>query len=164
MSSIQVELTGDTDKLLRKIYRLKNIDKKSLMGSLAETVRESTDERFKTQKGPDGKAWTPSARVRENGGKTLIASADLRRSIHSEYGEEGFAVGTNKIYAATHQFGVKGRTIRAKNGKCLVFPYKGHLVMVKQVTVNIPPRPFLGISDEDQEEIRELLMEVFKDR
>ena len=67
----------------------------------------------------------------------------------------GAAVGTNTIYAATHQFGAEDRTIRAKKGKYLRFQTGNGWVTVEKVTVNIPARPFLGISEEDQKEIRE---------
>ena len=54
-----------------------------------------------------------------------------------------------------HQFGAEDRTIRAKKGKYLRFQAGNGWVTVEKVTVNIPARPFLGISEEDQKEIRE---------
>ena len=66
----------------------------------------------------------------------------------------GFAVGTNVKHAATHQFGDKGRTIRAKRAKNLRFQVGGQWISKKKVKVNIPARPFLGLSDEDMQEIK----------
>ena len=66
----------------------------------------------------------------------------------------GFAVGTNAKHAATHQFGDQGRTIRARKAKNLRFQVGGQWVSKKQVKVNIPARPFLGLSDEDMQEIK----------
>ena len=66
----------------------------------------------------------------------------------------GFAVGTNAKHAATHQFGDQGRTIRARKAKNLRVQVGGQWVSKKQVKVNIPARPFLGLSDEDMQEIK----------
>lgn len=163
MSSVRVELTGDTDRLLRRMYELSHIDKKGIMNTLAESIRTSTVERFTEERSPEGKKWKPSIRARAEGGKTLTKSAGLKSSIHSEAGESGFAVGTNTIYAATHQFGAS-RTIRARRKKHLRFRVGGRFVSVKEVHVNIPARPFLGISEEDQQEIRNMLQTVFEEQ
>ena len=53
-----------------------------------------------------------------------------------------------------HQFGDQGRTIRARKAKNLRFQVGGQWVSKKQVKVNIPARPFLGLSDEDMQEIK----------
>ena len=52
------------------------------------------------------------------------------------------------------QFGDQGRTIRARKAKNLRFQVGGQWVSKKQVKVNIPARPFLGLSDEDMQEIK----------
>lgn len=91
-----------------------------------------------------------------SGGKTLTQTARLKNSIHAKAEEEGFAVGTNTIYAATHQFGAQ-RTIRAKSGGMLKFKVNGVWRQAKEVTINVPARPFLGMSDQDQQEIQGIL-------
>ena len=106
------------------------------------------------RQGPDGKRWKTSIRAAETGGKTLIDSSQLRNSIKTTADASGFAVGTNVKHAATHQFGDKGRTIRAKRAKNLRFQVGGQWISKKKVKVNIPARPFLGLSDEDMQEIK----------
>lgn len=93
-------------------------------------------------------------RAANTGGKTLIASSQLRNSIKSYSDEKGFAVGTNAKHGSTHQFGEKGRTIRAKTTRGLRFQVGGHWITKKQVKVKIPARPFLGLSGEDMKEIK----------
>ena len=149
-----IRLDGDTRALLRKVRSFSELDKKKVNAALAESARESTLERFKQSKGPDGKRWKTSIRAARTGGKTLIDSAQLRNSIRSYSDDTGFAVGTNVKHAATHQFGEPGRTIRAKKKKALRFQVDGHWVTKKKVRVKIPARPFLGLSDEDMDEIR----------
>ena len=117
-------------------------------------VRESTLERFRQGKGPDGRRWKSSKRAILEGGKTLVKTAQLRNSIHARSDASGFAVGTNAKHAATHQFGEPGRIIRARRKKVLRFQYNGKWVSKKQVRVKIPARPFLGLSDEDMQEMK----------
>lgn len=162
MSSISVRLDGETDALLKRILSLKNIDKAGVMNAIAEGLRTSTVERFNSQESPDGTKWKPSIRAASTDGKTLIQSSGLRTSIRSTANSSSAAVGTNLIYAATHQFGDQ-RTIRAKNGKYLRFQIGNKWVSVPSVRVNIPARPFLGVSKEDEEEIRELFEDMFKE-
>ena len=149
-----IRLEGDTRALLRKMRRYSELDRKQLNAALAEVVRESTLERFKHSKDPSGKRWKTSIRAAETGGKTLIDSSQLRNSIKSMSDASGFAVGTNVKHAATHQFGEKGRTIRAKRAKNLRFQVGGQWISKKKVKVSIPARPFLGLSDEDMREIK----------
>ncbi len=135
------------------------IDKKGLNAALAEGVRESTLERFQQSRGPSGKKWKTSIRAASRGGKALIDTSQLRNSIKSQSDETGFAVGTNVKHAATHQFGEPGRTIRAKSSRGLRFQVGGQWVTKKQVKVKISARPFLGLSSEDMDEIKDTVEE-----
>lgn len=159
-----IRLEGDTRAFLRKIRSFSNIDKRRINAALAESVRESTLERFKQGRDPDGKRWKTSIRAAEEGGKTLILSSRLRNSIHSRSDASGFAVGTNVKYAATHQFGEPGRIIRARRKKALRFRLGGRWISKKQVRIQIPARPFLGLSDEDMQEIRDTVEDFIADR
>lgn len=150
-----IRLEGDAEALLRKMQSIAEIDKNGLSAALAETVRESTLERFRQGRAPDGRRWVPSKRALLESGKTLIKTAQLRNSIHAKSDTTGFAVGTNVKHAATHQFGDPGRTIRARKKKALRFQVGGRWVSKKQVHVTIPARPFLGLSEEDMRELQE---------
>ena len=149
-----IRLEGDTRAMLRRIRSFSEIDRRSINAALAEGVRESTLERFRQSKGPDGRRWKSSKRAILEGGKTLVKTAQLRNSIHARSDASGFAVGTNAKHAATHQFGEPGRIIRARRKKVLRFQYNGKWVSKKQVRVKIPARPFLGLSDEDMQEMK----------
>ncbi len=149
-----IRLEGETREMLKKIKDLSEIDKKSINAALAEGVRESTLERFKQSRAPSGKKWKTSIRAANENGKTLVLTSQLRNSIQSVSDATGFAVGANAKHAATHQFGEKGRTIRARRKKALRFMVDGQWVLKKQVRIRIPARPFLGLSDEDMKEIK----------
>lgn len=148
--------------MIGRLEKMSGIDKAGVMNAIAEGLRTSTVERFRLEESPEGIKWKPSIRAMQMSGKTLTKSVGLKNSIQAQADSTGAAVGTNKIYAATHQFGDE-RTIRAKKGKYLRFQIYGRWVSVPSVRVNIPARPFLGISREDEEEIREMLKEVFEE-
>ena len=148
-----IRLEGDTKALLYRLRGFSEIDRRGINAALAEVVRESTLERFRQSKGPDGRKWRSSKRAILEGGKTLVKTAQLRNSIHTKSDASGFVVGTNAKHAATHQFGEPGRTIRARRKKVLRFQYNGKWISKKQVRVTIPARPFLGLSEEDMQEM-----------
>ena len=137
--------------MFRRVIFLSN---NNINAAIGEGVRESTLERFKTSKGPDDKTWKTSIRAATEGGRTLVQTAQLRNSIRSKSDASGFAVGTNAKHAATHQFGEQGRTIRARRAKTLRFQVGGRWVSKKKVKINIPARPYLGLSDDDMQEIK----------
>ena len=103
MAMYSIRLDGDTRAMLRRIRSFSEIDKQGINAALAEGARESTLERFKQSKGPDGRRWKTSIRAAQEGGKTLIQSAQLRNSIHAKSDTSGFALGTNVKYAATQE-------------------------------------------------------------
>lgn len=162
--SYSIRLEGDVRKLTKRLRALENVDIRAVGLVLAEALRTSTRERFKEQKDPDGKSWQPSIRASQTGGSTLTDTARLKNSIKSRADLTGFAIGTNLIYARTHQFGEKGRevTIRAKTSKGLIFKIGERWIRKRQVKVKIkiPARPYLGISEEDMLEIKGTLEDV----
>lgn len=160
MSSIRVSMEGELPELVEKLTNLSTIDKVGINNAIAEALRSGTIERFESEKSPEGAAWSKSIRASSKGGLTLTMSGALKGSINARATAEGAEVGTNLIYAATHQFGASGRTIRAKNKPFLTFEYQGRTIRRKQVTVNIPARPFIGVSDKDRQEIRSLVEEA----
>jgi phage virion morphogenesis protein len=127
-------------------------DMTPLMGAVARYGEESTRLRFRDETGPDGQRWLPSFRARTEGGQTLSKSGQLRDTLTSEFSSNRAAWGSNKIYAAVHQFGA---TIRAKSGGRLKFKLPG-IGFVSPEEVTIPARPFLGFNADDRAEISDL--------
>lgn len=121
-----------------------------LLEGIGLYLEGATIDRFDNETAPDGARWVPSIRARTEGGKTLSDSAQLRGSITSEAGPSEVAVGTNKIYAGVHQFSA---VIRAKSAPFLSFELPGGLGFRRVKEVEIPARPFLGLSGEDEAEL-----------
>ena len=120
------------------------------MESVGEALVSGTKKRFDEKKDPEGTPWKPSRRALEKGGKTLMHSGRLRRSIDYAATSDKVMVGSNLAYARIHQ---KGGEITPKKAKKLVFKDSdGKTVAVDAVT--IPARPYLGVSKEDMEDVK----------
>ncbi len=145
MSSIRVEVDQE---LLDRLRQLSDADIAAAMAAVGEAIRTSTLERFDTGKGPDGRPWKTSIRAQQDGGKTLVDQRALSTSIHVESSAKGVEVGTNLKYAAVHQFGA---TIRPKGDGLLKFKIGDQWISKREV--KIPARPYLGINEEDMQEI-----------
>lgn len=134
------------------------------MELIGDIVRRSVQRNFQEGGRPD--EWKSS----NNGGKTLIGKGmggGLMGSITYEARDHSVEVGTNKVYAAVHQFGinrkvnvrahrvkVKSRDIR-RGGKLSAMGVgfvKAHDRLMK-----IPARPYLLVQDEDWKEIHRAL-------
>ena len=79
MSSVSVRLDDETDQLIQRLKDMSDIDKAGIMNAIAEGLRTSTVERFRTEESPDGKKWKRSIRAEKSGGKTLKKT----RHIHT---------------------------------------------------------------------------------
>lgn len=128
-----------------------------LFDAIGLYLESSTDQRFETETGPDGRRWDPSIRAEFEGGKTLTDSARLRQSIAHVATRDRVEIGTNVIYAGVHQ---KGATIAGRGGP-LTFRLPGGLGFVSPFEVTIPARPFLGIDADDEDEIIAIAEDFF---
>lgn len=158
MTGVRVTVTDrDVQQALRRLARLGR-DPAPALKALGPLLVASTRNRIVAEKTPEGAAFEPLnlayASVEKRGPGILRERAmrgGLFASLTSEQSGKQLRVGTNKVYAAVHQFGAE---IRAKRAPKLAFRLGGKLVFADQV--EIPARPFLGISAEDREEIVEL--------
>jgi len=113
---------------------------------------EGTHQRFERAVSPEGTGWAAlsSGYATIKKGPGILRGSAMRGglmgSITMQAGSDHVAVGTNKVYAAIHQF---GGTITAKNPKGLFFFTGDGAARPKSVT--LPARPYLGISSEDEE-------------
>ena len=106
-----------------------------LMRRIAGHLADATEQAFENEATPDGKPWEhraastlASSKYRDRQPEKILQfSGHLVRSILADWSETEAIVGTNAIYAATHQFGDSQR--------------------------NIPARPFLGVGPRDVEMI-----------
>jgi phage virion morphogenesis protein len=112
-------------------------DLRPVMVDIGEYMLLATRDRFDSESDPSGNPWTPlkpsyaKAKARKPSALRgiLTLSGQLRDTITYEALPEAVVIGSNKIYAATHQLGRD----------------------------SIPARPFLGVSEADRSEITEIL-------
>lgn len=138
--------------LIRELTRLSNLETRRVLTPIAEELLTNTKDRFRDSRGVDGRAWAdlaPSTIARRRKGrgqgapKILVDRARLRNSITYRVDGLKIELGTNVRYARIHNKG--GPAGRGKQ-------------------VNIPARPFLGISDEDRRFVRKTLTDWIEGR
>ncbi len=125
-----------------------------LMADLGELLARSTKQRFAEGVSPDGIRWAPKSQTTlERYGIRRSNRIDIRplfgpsgalnSTIYPEASRDEVLVGSPMIYAAVQQFGAaKGAFGAMSNGSPIPWG-------------NIPARPFLGVSAEDEVGIAE---------
>lgn len=117
------ELQGKLEKLSKALE-----NKTPLLRRIANTMQNTIEESFDKQASPFGEKWKPNVPKtlhKKRGNKILIQSGLLSQSFTQKVTGSSAQVGTNKEYAAIHQFG--GKAGRGKK-------------------VSIPARPFMPIN------------------
>ncbi|MFW5499592.1 MULTISPECIES: phage virion morphogenesis protein [unclassified Maridesulfovibrio] len=141
----------DTEVVKARLNRLAEVvsDLTPLMEQIGMSMVASTQNRFETSTAPDGSKWLDSP-----SDQPLLRDRHLQDSITYEAKSDRVDVGSNMIYAAVHQFGA---IIKPKNAKALCFQAGEGMVVVKQVEV--PARPYLGMDDDDEQDIDQITEE-----
>ena len=137
------------DERARRAFRraiAAGADMRPAMLGIGELLLRSTRRRFDTRQSPQGAPWAPLSenyrrRKRRNRDKILTLDGYLRGGLNYRAGRDYVEIGSDRIYASTHQFGAEqGEFGATGGGKPIPFG-------------DIPARPFLGVSDEDSDEI-----------
>jgi phage virion morphogenesis protein len=127
-------------------------DMTPVMNDLGEYLTTSTKDRFKAGTAPDGTKWAPKSQTTLNRyGARKSNRVDLRplfgptgllsQQIFHEASAVDVSWGSNLIYSAVMQFGAaKGAFGTMANGASIPWG-------------NIPARPFIGVSADDQANI-----------
>lgn len=137
MIEIEIENAENISRLLGKVAE-KTQNRQDLMADLAETMRLAVDKNFEMEGRPD---WQGLARPNKSGKILQGKSRDLRSKIISKSDNSEAIVGSNKVYAAIHQFG--GKAGRGRK-------------------VEIPARPFLALTPQDEADILEDIQDYFQ--
>jgi phage virion morphogenesis protein len=156
MAGAQFTVTLDDLAATRALGQLvaASQDMTALMDEVGRALVNGAIERIGTSNvSPDGSAWQPSHRAIDDGGKTLHASGQLMRSINAWAGPDNVVVGTNVPYAAVHQLGAATGSL----GVWMGTDKRGRDMTVLSPWGDIPARPYLGISAEEQTTILELV-------
>jgi phage virion morphogenesis protein len=127
-----MDARGVTKALRKAIGRCQ--DMRPAWEVIGMDLLRSVDKNFDAEGRPSAWApWSPAYgkwRAENKPGKILTRDARLRRSITSDPDGKGITLGTNVVYAAAQQFGMRRGAKR--RGK-----------------VTLPARPFLVVQDSD---------------
>lgn len=138
MAGLNFSITIDDQDVRRALNKL--LDKGGSLRpafiDIGEYLITSHEQRFADQHGPDGQPWKPlseeyRAHKKRHQDMILVLNEYLADSFRYEASDQKLEFGTDRVYAAVHQFGFTDK--------------------------NIPARPFLGVSDADEEEIIAIL-------
>lgn len=149
---IEVEIDDTNARQLLNELKTRLGDLGPVLEAVGQIIQSGTQQRFVDQQGPDGQAWAPLSAVTLDrrrkagrGAQILRDTGRLMNSISYRVSGESVSVFTNVIYAGTQQFGAKkGAYGRTRRGAPIPWG-------------NVPARPFLGYSVEDNEAVIEVL-------
>ncbi len=145
-----IQISYDKQSILDALTKLQQTshDLSPALKEIGEDLAESTQERFEDSQGPDGKRWQANSEItarRKSGNKPLIGETGLLGlTINYEVDGQVLAIGSPMQYAAMQQFG----------GTKAEFPW---------LWGDIPARPFLGISNDDERSILEVVNRYLED-
>ncbi|MBP9100484.1 MAG: phage virion morphogenesis protein [Nitrosomonas sp.] len=137
---MRIQVDYDDKEVTRMLRRLidAGINPRPALLEIGEELVDSTKKRFETQTGPDGMPWArnkPSTIKRKGRDQPLTGGGTLMDQINYQLtSNDTLEVGSPTIYAAMQQFG----------GTKAQFP---------NLWGDIPARPFIGVSDEDEDKI-----------
>ncbi|MCP4696534.1 MAG: phage virion morphogenesis protein [Gammaproteobacteria bacterium] len=147
MTGAHIKFDSDIDnveKRLRGMIKAAENPGKTAYKDVGEYLLRVHHDRFKQQETPDGQSWETIAPLsekyknsprklasRRGADKILILKSYLDKELRYQATDDELLFGTDAPYGATHQFGDEGR--------------------------NIPARPYLGLSKDDEEEIRHIM-------
>lgn len=128
-------------------------DKRDLLDQIGIGLAESTRLRFSDGVSPEGDPWVQSLRAKLQGGETMRDTGALMNSISHFVTADAVEVGTNIPYGPWLHFGA---TIRPTGGQYLTFKVPGG-GWARKTEVELPARPWLGISEDDEGEIIDVI-------
>lgn len=138
MAGASVDIKIDDQQLQSFFTRLlqQTDDMTDIFADIGEQQLESTAQRYQDQEAPDGTKWAyllESTLENKERNDILIDSGDMMGTYTYDASPDSLIFGSNRIYAATHQFGDEDRGIVA--------------------------RPHIGISAGDEQSISDLLVQ-----
>jgi phage virion morphogenesis protein len=147
--SLRME-TSDLDEALVRLQPIFDFDTAEVTPAIAALGESQTRRRIAEEKtSPDGEAWAENLE-----GTSILRKTgrNLLDSIASTYEADAAEWGAAWEYAHVHQFGA---VIEPKNADALSFSIGGQFIRAKKVT--IPARPFVGLSDDNRQEMIDLV-------
>ena len=145
MTGVTLKIDVETEALGQALAKLQRRAKtlRPALTEMGEVLLEATEDRFKDQVDPAGRPWAPLSpgykkRKRRQQDLILVLDSYLKGTLAKRVSGARLEIGSNRVYAATHQLGDERR--------------------------NIPARPFLGINEADRAEMLQILADHLRGR
>lgn len=158
MIKVEVETAKLTQALDAAIKRAGNIN--PLLEDIGEHLIETTKQRFETSTGPDGQAWLPNSEATYLSYLSAFKKSFKKNGEISKAGERRKAgkkplIGEGRYLSTQFGYDVIGNTLEwgSPAAYSAIHQYGG--MAGRNRLVNIPARPFLGISPDDEDAIVE---------
>ncbi len=158
---VQVDL-GEANALFDRLIKA-GLNPAPFLRAAGEYGVDSTRERFRISRAPDGSPWAPNSLVTIQRYGSRFSSGRSKKPLIGEtralsttifyrfVGSNAVEIGSPMEYAAVHQFGAaKGSFGATSRGAPIPWG-------------NIPARPFWGLSDKDRKELEALLVDYLED-
>jgi len=146
---------ADLGRVNALVTRLARFDARQLVSDLVRVGEMQTKTRVRNGgPAPDGAPWKPNLEgtaILYRTGQHL--DGQIMSTASGDRGEWGCAW----EFAHIHQ---EGATIVPKNASFLAFRVRGKRAVARKVT--IPPRPFVGVSPADAQELRETVTDFMR--
>lgn len=162
--SVGFTLHVDDADILAGLRGLRGVaqDPAPVLEDIGGELERSTVMRFVTNIAPDGTPWAQSAAALKRGTATLVEHRHLQDSIHYVLDGDAVEVGSNLAYAGVHQGGIDEEVVVSSHERrfTMVFgrPISGVTnVMPHSRRMNLPARPFLGLSAGDRATILDII-------
>lgn len=165
--SIDVDNNSPVFAILRSLSDFEQ-RQDELFDDIGSIVTEGIRSRWLGGEGLEGK-WPLSIRVMREGGTTLRNTSRLMNSVTHNVTATGVEIGTDVVYGAAHHFGAEikhtarmRKTFFRQNartgevGSRFVKQSRSNFMqetMGRAYSVNIPRRPWLGITEDDEQRI-----------
>ena len=151
------ELSRVLDKAVARLSR-----PKLMFAEMGEELLAIHFARFTAQQAPDGTPWAPlkdwyRESKKKNADKILTLDGHLSGTLRYQASDTGVVFGSDRPYAAIHQF---GGTIKPKNKKALKLGSGDDATYARSVT--IPARPWLGLSADDEQRLIDIARKHLK--
>ena len=135
MNGVKIEITTRGVVNARRVLdRLSHFDTRDLLDNIGAVVETQTRRRLSEEKtDPEGQPWEPLSeryaawKEKHSSGGILELEGDLIGSITHKPSHDAVQIGSNVLYSTAHQLG----------------------------TEDIPERPYLGLSDDNADEVEE---------
>lgn len=143
MSGLELKFKIKDFKTVALLQGLEDLDARPMFDEIGSYAISETTRRFQESIDVDGNQLKPSKRALEEGGKTLIDHGHLRDSYTYNVflSGDGVEVGSDLIYSGIHHYGGNA----GRNG-----------------SVEIDPRPVLGINEDDEQEIDDIAFDFLQ--